>query len=339
MFFVKSSLRFPITFLCRYNYSRMNSLSQPHFYIGNVQIHGQVMLAPMDGYTDLPFRLLCLRQGSAAVFSEFINGIDVENGHPHLESKLLFSSEERPFAYQIFDDNPERLLRAALKLQERKPDFIDVNMGCSARNVSNRGAGAGLLKDTKKIATIIKLLVKNLTVPVTAKIRLGWDEKTRNYMEVSKIIEDNGASALTVHARTRKQEYSGIADWNSIAEIKKGISIPVIGNGDVLSYIDAQRMLAETGCDAVMVGRAAIGNPWLFRGDDRSPDSREINEMVKSHLDLITNHYGDKVGILVFRKHLAKYLKNYLVTPEIRSEIFQITEKNQLLTYIQHLLN
>jgi len=316
----------------------MNSLSQSYFYIGNVQILGQVMLAPMDGYTDLPFRLLCRRQGSAAVFSEFINGIDVENGHPHLLSKLIFSSEERPFAYQVFDDNPERLLRAAEKLQERKPDFIDVNMGCSARNVSNRGAGAGLLKDTEKIAHIINLLVKNLKVPVTAKIRLGWDENTRNYMEVSKIIEGNGSSALTIHARTRKQEYSGNADWNAIAEIKRSVSIPVIGNGDVRSYKDAQRMLSETGCDAVMVGRAAIGNPWIFRGDDRSPDNLEIFEMVKSHLDLITIHYGEKVGILVFRKHLAKYLKNYLVTPEIRSEIFRITEKQQLLPYIHHLL-
>ena len=316
----------------------MNSLSQPNFCIGNVQVHGQVMLAPMDGYTDLPFRLLCRRQGSAAVFSEFINGIDIENGHPHLESKLQFSSEERPFAYQVFDDNPERLLHAALKLQDRKPDFIDVNMGCSARNVSNRGAGAGLLKDTRKIATIINLLVKNLNVPVTAKIRLGWDENTRNFMEVSKIIEDNGASALTVHARTRKQEYTGIADWNAIAEIKKSISIPLIGNGDVQSYNDAQRMLVETGCDAAMVGRAAIGNPWLFRGDDRPPKSQELIEMVKSHLDLITIHYGEKVGILVFRKHLAKYLKNYLVSAEIRSEIFQITEKQQLLTYIYQLI-
>ncbi len=316
----------------------MNSHSQPHFSIGNVHIQGQVMLAPMDGYTDLPFRLLCRRQGSAAVFSEFINGIDIENGHPHLESKLLFSSDERPFAYQVFDDNPERLLRAALKLQDRKPDFIDVNMGCSARNVSNRGAGAGLLKDTKKIAQIIDLLVRNLKVPVTAKIRLGWDENTRNYMEVSRIIEDNGASALTIHARTRKQEYSGSADWNAIAEIKKSVSIPLIGNGDVRSYKDSQRLISETGCDAVMIGRAAIGNPWIFNGDDLTPDSQDLYNMVKIHLDLITIHYGEKVGILLFRKHLAKYLKNYLITPEIRAEIFQITEKQQLLTYIHHLV-
>ena len=221
----------------------------------------------MDGYTDLPFRLICKQQGSAASISEFINGIDIKQGHPHLPTKLQFSDEERPFAYQVFDDDPNRLLHAALELRKINPDFIDVNMGCSAKNVSNRGAGAGLLKDPQKIALIISSLVKNLDIPITAKIRLGWDDSTRNYLEVAKIIEDNGASAISVHARTRKQEYSGTADWQAIADVKQLVKIPVIGNGDIKIQADVARMMEQTGCDAVMIGRAAIGNPWIFRDE------------------------------------------------------------------------
>lgn len=310
----------------------------PSFFIGKVPIYGRVILAPMDGYTDLPFRLLCRRQGSAASISEFINGIDVENGHPHLNTKLEFSEEERPFGYQLFDDNPDRLLRAAIELRKRNPDFIDVNMGCSARNVVNRGAGAGLLKNPDKIAIIIESLVKNLDIPITAKIRLGWDDSTINYQEVSQIIQEHGASALTLHARTRKQEYRGSADWNAIQAVKQQLTIPVIGNGDVKSITDAHRMLSETGCDAVMIGRAAIGNPWVFSNVNVSPDRRELFEMIENHMDLITTHYGEKIGLLVFRKHLAKYLADFLVTPQIRSEIFSIVDKIQLLTYIKNLL-
>jgi tRNA-dihydrouridine synthase B len=311
---------------------------QPSFFIGKVPIYGRQILAPMDGYTDLPFRLLCHRQGSALSISEFINGIDVENGHPHLNSKLEFLEEERPFAYQLFDDNPDRLLRAAIKLRKRNPDFIDINMGCSARNVVNRGAGAGLLKDPKKIAIIIGSLVKNLDIPVTAKIRLGWDDNMLNYLEVSQVIQDQGASALTLHARTRKQEYSGSADWNAIRIVKQQLTIPVIGNGDVRSSIDARRMLSETGCDAVMIGRAAIGNPWIFSNGNVSQGTRDLFDMIKNHMDLITTHYGEKIGLLVFRKHLVKYLNNYLLTSKIRSEIFSITDKTQLLDYIKNLL-
>ena len=310
----------------------------PSFYIGTVPIIGKAILAPMDGYTDLPFRLICRQQGSAASISEFINGIDIKNGHPHLNTKLLFSNEERPFAYQVFDDDPDRLLHATLELRKLNPDFIDVNMGCSARNVSNRGAGAGLLKDPQKIAVIIQSLVKNLDIPVSAKIRLGWDDATRNYLEVAKIIEDNGASAITVHARTRKQEYSGNADWQAISEIKQLIKIPVIGNGDVKSQADADRLLLQTGCDGVMIGRSAIGNPWIFNDLPKIPGKVELFQMIQRHLGLMTEHYGPKVGILVFRKHLVRYLGKYLNTREIRTEIFSILEKEPLLAYIYKLL-
>lgn len=310
----------------------------PSFYIGTVPISGKAILAPMDGYTDLPFRLICRQQGSAASYSEFINGIDIKNGHPHLSTKLTFSDKERPFAYQVFDDDPERLLNAAIELCKYNPDFIDVNMGCSARNVSNRGAGAGLLKDPQKIAAIIKSLVNNLNIPVTAKIRLGWDESTRNYLEVAKILEDNGASAITVHARTRKQEYSGDADWQAIGEVKQAVKIPVIGNGDVQSQADVFRLLLQTGCDGVMIGRAAIGNPWIFNYVQNTPGKLELFQMIQMHLGLMTEQYGLKIGIIVFRKHLVKYLGKYLNTREIRTEIFSIVEEMPLLEFIFNLL-
>jgi nifR3 family TIM-barrel protein len=319
---------------------RTEIMPLPTFYIGITPIYGKYILAPMDGYTDHPFRLICRQQGSAISVSEFINGIDIANGHPHLESKLKFSDEERPFAYQIFDDNPERMLKAAQFLTRRNPDFIDINMGCSARNVVNRGAGAGLLKDLLKIAKIISSLVTGVNLPITAKIRLGWDDSSKNYLEVSKILEENGASAIFVHARTRKQEYSGIADWDSIGEIKNQVKIPVIGNGDVASIDDADRLIRQTGCDAVMIGRAAIGNPWVFNNSKEleiSPESRF--EMVKTHLNNMISLYGFTVGVPIFRKHLVRYLSGYLLTPDIRREVFTISDESQLISRIKILMN
>ena len=313
--------------------------TSPLLTIGTIPLYGRLILAPMDGYTDAPFRLLARQFGSAVSVSEFINAIDVKQGHPHLINKITFSEAERPFAYQVFDDNPERMHAAALKLRSRNPDYIDVNMGCSARNVSNRGAGAGLLKHPQKIGHIIEDLVRHLDVPVTAKIRLGWDEASLNYLEVSRIIQESGASAIAVHARTRKQEYSGVANWSAIAEIKAQLSIPVIGNGDVKSLADAQRMMQETGCDAVMIGRAAIGNPWIFSGSQREEQStQEILTVIKSHLTLMVTHYGERIGAVLFRKHLTRYLHGYLTTPEIRREVYSIENQSELLDKIKQLL-
>ena len=308
-------------------------------FIGQIPIHGRLILAPMDGYTDAPFRLLCRQFGSAISISEFINAIDIKQGHPHLMNKLTFSDEERPFAYQVFDDNPERMLSAAQKLVLRSPDYMDINMGCSARNVSNRGAGAGLLKHPDKIGSIMEELVKHLSISVTAKIRLGWDDASLNYLEVVHILQESGASAIAVHARTRKQEYSGEANWNAIGEIKKTVSIPVIGNGDVKSLADADRMIAETGCDAVMIGRAAIGNPWIFSGSQRGSQSHEeLLRVITYHLHGMVVHYGEKIGVVLFRKHLTRYLDGYLTTSEIRRKIYAIDSEFQLIENIASLL-
>lgn len=316
----------------------MDSLFTP-FQIGPVNFSGRVVLAPMDGYTDSPFRLLCREHGSAASISEFINGIDVLNGHPHLRYKTYYTEAERPFVYQIFDDNPERLLETAKRLAEHQPDIIDINMGCSAKNVSNRGAGAGLLKDPVKVARMTNLLVSNLTMPVTAKIRLGWDDGSKNYLEIARILEENGISAITLHARTRRQEYSGTADWDAIGAIKSRVKVPVIGNGDVRSLTDARTLMTKTNCDAIMIGRAALGNPWVFKmetGESISP--LVLYEVIQKHLSRMNSLYPPRVAVLMFRKHLVKYLHKYLLTPDIRRYVFSIEDSRELLMEIHKII-
>lgn len=296
-------------------------------------------MAPMDGYTDSPMRALCRSFGSAMSYSEFLNAIDITQGNPHLKGQTYFKKSERPFVYQIYDDNPERFLAAARLLSEKNPDIIDMNLGCSAKNVSNRGAGAGLLKTPLKIAQIATALVKQSTVPITAKIRLGWDDTSRNYLEVAHILEDSGVSLIAVHGRTRRQEYSGNADWQAIAEVKQAVKIPVIGNGDILSYTDGLRMLEQTGCDAVMIGRAAIGNPWIFANVDRDQVSPEGKiGVISRHLQGMIELYGEKIAVLMFRKHLVRYMSGTLTTPEIRRSIFSHTESAAVLAEIPTLL-
>lgn len=309
------------------------------FMIGNVAIPGRCLLAPMDGYTDSPFRRICRSFGASLNTSEFINGIDITFGHPHLKTLTYFTEDERPFSYQIFDDDPDRLLHSAMQLNQRFPDIIDINMGCSAKNVSNRGAGAGLLKHPQKIRQIAASLVSSLSLPVTAKIRLGWDDSTKNYLEVAAILVDCGISAIAVHARTRQQGYSGKADWDAIAEVKASVSIPVIGNGDVLSLTDAERMREHTGCDAVMIGRAAIGNPWIFSGSDRSLVTREeLFKVIGDHLRLMVDLYSERKGTLLFRKHLSRYLSGFLPTLESRKNIFSIDNSTELMMTVQNIL-
>jgi len=307
--------------------------------IKNILIPGKVILAPMDGYTNQPFRLLARRLGSSASYSEFIGAMDIVHNHPSMNEKLTFSPLERPFAYQLFDNDPERIFKAALILRKRDPDFFDINIGCSARHVSSRGAGAGLLKEPEKITEILELLVKNLDIPITAKIRLGWDDQSLNYLEVSRRIEQAGCSAIAVHARTRQQGYEGIADWSAIREIRKSVSIPVIGNGDVRTFSDIDRMCSETGCDAVMIGRAALSNPWIFSGLDRENVPKLIIlQTAKDLLQLMQSFYGDQRGVIYSRKFIAKYIAPYEVEKEIRQNLLTATFSEEVLSILKHIL-
>lgn len=307
----------------------MPEKSAPAFWVGNVPIMGRLILAPMDGVTDLPFRVMTRRLGSAMSYSEFINAIDVLNGHPRIPKQVKFLEEERPVVLQIYDDNADRMVEACQVLELLQPDVIDINMGCPAKTVSHRGAGAGLLREPEKVAEIVHKLVANLKVPVTAKIRLGWDDKSRNYLEVAKIIEDNGASLLAVHGRTRMQNYTGVADWDAIAEIKQILHIPVLGNGDVTNTMDIQRMLFHTRCDGVMIGRGAIENPWIFSGLERDNVRPElVYQSMLDQLESMLKFSGPK-GIISFRKFAKRYLRPYQVERELLRSLLTCTDPNQ----------
>ncbi|NPV77163.1 MAG: tRNA dihydrouridine synthase DusB [Anaerolineae bacterium] len=307
------------------------------FHIGPVPIQGDLILAPMDGITDSPYRRLTRRFGSAMSYTEFINAVDIIHKSPLLESRLKFTEEERPLAIQLLDNDPERIEKAALYVKQLQPEILDINFGCCARSVANRGAGAGLLREPQKIAQIFTKL-STIGMPVTAKIRLGWDETTRNYLEIARIIEENGGKLIAVHGRTRQQTYTGQADWDAIARIKQAVKIPVIGNGDVRNLEDIERMREYTKCDGVMIARGAIGNPWIFSGIDKSSiPPQQIMDTMIIHLNWMVEFYGAAHGLIRFRKHANAYLQSFTVLPELRNELLTCSDKAtfvQILTRI-----
>jgi nifR3 family TIM-barrel protein len=311
----------------------------PTFSIGSVPVDGDLVLSPMDGYSDLPFRSLCRERGSAMSYTEFINALDVLQDSPRIERKVVFLPEERPVVFQIYDDDPARLYEAALRLQELKPDVIDVNLGCSTRKVSGRGAGAGLLRTPLKIAHIFQKLSNGLDVPVTGKIRLGWDDDCRNYLLVARVIEENGGSLVAVHGRTKRQGYGGQADWDAIAEIQQALSIPVIGNGDVRSVADIERIKAHTGCQGVMIGRGAIGNPWIFARLDRDQVTLEqVQDTMSDHLERMRSFYGPERGLILFRKHVNHYISPYPLSKDNRRRLFTAERKETFLELVSTVL-
>lgn len=316
----------------------MSKTNPPNFWVGNVPIYGNLILSPMDGVTDLPFRVITRRLGSAMSYTEFINTIDVIHNHPFLEERLAYFEEERPVVFQIFDDDPERMVKAAELLMARKPDIVDVNMGCPAKSVSGRGAGSGLLREPHKVQEIIRKLRAALPVPVTAKIRLGWDYQSLNYLEIARIIEGEGGSLVAVHGRTRKQAYSGDADWDAIAQIKQALKIPVLGNGDVRTVADCQRLFQHTGCDGVMIGRAALENPWIFSGLDRDEVSPEmLLQTMNQQLDMMIGLHR-KRGLTLFRKFVKKYFKPYPVSPDLLKEMVTCEDDLQFRHLFQQAL-
>lgn len=311
--------------------------ASPTFFIRDIPVYGDAILSPMDGYSDLPFRLICRELGSALSYTEFINALDILNGHPHVHKRFQFLPSERPMVFQIFDNDPDRLVQTALFLRRYEPDIIDINMGCSAQGVAARGAGAGLLKTPLKIARIFHRLTRLLDIPVTGKIRLGWDDASRNYCLVARIIEEEGGALVAVHGRTKVQGYKGEADWDAIAQVRQVVSIPVIANGDVRTAADIERLKTHTGCCAVMIGRGAIGNPWIFSHRDRADISKdEVLAVVQRHLQLSLEFYGDRRGLVLFRKYASRYLNT---TGELRQQMLTTLNPDEFLACVELALN
>ncbi|BBO16647.1 tRNA dihydrouridine synthase DusB [Candidatus Brocadia pituitae] len=250
--------------------------------------------------------------------------------------KLLeFRQGERPVIFQILGNDEDKIVEACRMIEPLGPDIIDVNMGCSVSDIAGKGAGAGLLKDPSKIGRIFHKLTKALRVPVTGKIRLGWDEKSRNYPEVARILEDNGASLIAVHGRTRAQFFYGKADWNAIAEVKQAVKIPVIGNGDVRCVADIARIKRDTGCDGIMIGRAAIGHPWIFQYKDREQVAvTDKIELIRRHLSLMLEYYGHDIGIVLFRKHATKYIMGMPNASELRPRLVTCKRPEEFIDLI-----
>ncbi len=306
-------------------------LKMPSFKVGGIPVYGDAILAPMDGFSDWPFRSLCRMLGSAMSYTEFVRAQHIVQAYSHMAARLTYDEIERPMVFQIYGDDPAELVEAALRVQDKAPDIIDINMGCPARKVVHHGAGVGLMRTPLQVARIFRKLTAALSIPVTGKIRLGWDD-CRSYKLIARIVEENGGALIAVHGRTKEQGYSGQADWDAIAEIRAAVKIPVIGNGDIKVVADIERMKAYTGCEAVMVGRAAIGNPWIFAGLDREQVTLEmVHDMVRQHLERHLAFYGSRKGMILFRKHAIQYLKLQHLPRLVRNRIITRDEPAEFL--------
>lgn len=292
--------------------------------IGSVEIKNNVFLAPMAGVTDMPFRKLCREFGAGLVYTEMASSKAVEYKSEKTENIYRVFEEEHPIAIQIFGSEPEIMANTAEKLSNFA-DLIDINMGCPANKIVKNGEGSALMKNLDLAARIIEATVKASKVPVSVKMRKGWDEKHINAPELAKVAENCGAVMVTIHGRTREQMYSGEADLEIIRKVKETVKIPVIGNGDIRDFASAERMFKETRCDGIMVARGAQGNPWIFReiltGKSDKPTVQEKIALIIRHLELEVAHKGEYTGIREMRKHIANYLKGVPNSSQIKEEI------------------
>ena len=313
--------------------------------IGNITINNKIVMAPMAGISDSAFRLICKEMGAGLVYAEMVSDKAIVYGNKKTIDMLYMRDEERPIAQQIFGSDRDSFIKAAKYVYENmKPDIIDINMGCPVPKVALRAqAGSALLKDTKKIYEIVKAVVDTVPCPVTVKIRSGWDHNSINAVEVAKICEKAGASAITIHPRTRSQGYSGKADWNIIKLVKGNVSIPVIGNGDIKTPEDVKKMLDYTLCDAVMIGRGLLGNPWLIKNSLLYLDNKDLIEvspkdkidMILKHIDYLKDFKSDKLISLEIRNHIAYYLKGISGSKEVKNKIFKINNLDEIIKLLK----
>ena len=316
--------------------------------IGNVEVNKKVVLAPMAGISNSAFRRICKSMGADLVYAEMVSDKAIYYNNKKTIDMLYMTDEERPIAQQIFGSDVDSFVVAAKYIEETMhPDIIDINMGCPVPKVALKAqAGSALLKNPAKIKEIVKAVVNSVSCPVTVKIRSGWDEKSINAVEVAKIVEEAGASAITIHARTRSQGYSGKADYNIIKQVKEAVNIPVIGNGDIKTCFDAKRMLDETNCDLVMVGRGLLGNPWLIKEINEylengvvidKPTDIEKIDMCLKHLSLLEEFECEKQAVLEIRSHVGWYLKGIKNANEVKQNIFKTKNINEIKRMLNEL--
>lgn len=314
--------------------------------IGNVEIKNRIVLAPMAGISNSAFRTIVKEMGCGLIVSEMVSDKAIYYGSKKTIDMLYMTDFERPISQQIFGSDKASFVYAAKYIEENmKPDIIDINMGCPVPKVALRAqAGSALLKSPDKVYEIVKAVVEAVKVPVTVKIRSGWDSNNINAVEIAKVIEKAGASAITVHGRTRAQGYSGKADWNIIKEVKENVSIPVIGNGDITSAYDAEKMLEETKCDAVMIGRGVLGNPFLIKEcvdylekgiPPKKVTKKEKIEMLKKHFKYLLKIKPEKTALLEMRTHAAYYLKGLEGASPVKQKIMKTTNKEEFLEIIK----
>lgn len=307
--------------------------------IGNVTLENNLILAPMAGVTDLPFRLLCKEQGAGLLCMEMVSAKAIYYNNKNTEALMEIDERELPVSLQLFGSDADIMSEMAKKIEEKPFAILDINMGCPVPKVAGNGEGSALMKNPQLVREIVSKVVKAIEKPVTVKIRKGFDEEHVNAVEIAKIIEDCGAAAVAVHGRTREQYYSGKADWDIIRQVKEAVSIPVIGNGDVTGPESAKKMMEETGVDGIMIGRAARGNPWIFQQINtylktgvipEKPAIEEVRKMMLKHARMQLECKGEYTGIREMRKHVAWYTAGYPNSAKLRAKINEVETYEEL---------
>ena len=326
------------------NVKRKQKTKMRKLKIGNVELANPYILAPMAGVTDLPFRLLCKEQGAGLLCMEMVSAKAIQYNNKNTKALLEIHPEEEPVSLQLFGSEPDVISEIAKRIEELPFAILDINMGCPVPKIVGNGDGSALMKQPKLVHEIVSKTVKAIQKPVTVKIRKGFDENSINAVEIAKIIEDAGAAAVAVHGRTREQYYSGAADWDIIRQVKEAVSIPVIGNGDVVSGESAIAMMEQTGCDGVMIGRGAQGNPWIFSElieyektgvMPERPSMEEMKEMMLRHTRLQMQYKGEYLGIREMRKHISWYTSGLQNSAKLRGQINAVESYEELANLLE----